>query len=371
MATGFVWHERYMWHETPPSAGVMPARGVLQPGEHFENPETKRRFKNLLDGYEITPTLTSITPVVVDDGILERFHTADYINRVKALSADMGGDAGEFAALGPGSFEIATLAVGGCIAAADAVLDGRVSNAYALVRPPGHHAERDRGRGFCLFSNIGLTLMDQIARGRIKKAAVVDWDVHHGNGTEQAFYDRADVLTISLHQEHLYPSDTGELDKAGQGDGEGFNINAPLPPGSGAGTYAAAMERVVAPALRAFRPELIVVACGFDASYFDPLGHMMLLADHYGELTRSLLGIAREVCDGRVLACHEGGYSAGYVPFCGVAVVDAMRGERSAVEDLFGAGTDMQWQALQPHQDAAVKAVEDGPLKKLLDKVGC
>jgi acetoin utilization deacetylase AcuC-like enzyme len=301
--------------------------------------------------------------------VLERFHTADYIARVKALSAEMGGDAGEFAALGPGSFEIAALAVGGCIAAADAVLDGRVNNAYALVRPPGHHAERDRGRGFCLFSNIGLTLMDQIARGRIEKAAVVDWDVHHGNGTEQAFYDRRDVLTISLHQEHLYPSDTGELDKTGRGEGEGFNINAPLPPGSGSGTYAAAMERVVAPALQAFKPDLIVVACGFDASYFDPLGHMMLLAEHYRELTRALLGIADEVCAGRVLACHEGGYSAGYVPFCGVAVVDAMRGERSAVEDLFGAATDMQWQALQPHQDAAIRGVEAGPLAALLKSV--
>ncbi len=365
MATGFVWNERYMWHETPAAAGFVPSRGVLPPGEYFENPETKRRMKQLMDGYGITERLVPIASFEAGDEILLRFHTPGYLERVRALSDAMGGDAGDFAPVGPGSYPIAALAVGGVIAAMDAVLDGEVRNAYALVRPPGHHAERDRGRGFCTFSNLAVALLDELARGRIARAAVVDWDVHHGNGTEQAFYERDDVLTISLHQDHLYPEDTGEVDKLGAGAGEGFNLNLPLPPGCGGGAYLAAMERVVVPALRAFEPDLIAVACGFDASYYDPLGHMMLLARHFGSMTRLLMDAADELCDGRIVASHEGGYSASYVPFCGVATLDAMRGETSEVVDPMGAIPDGEWHDLQPHQEAAIDAVVKGPLALL------
>jgi acetoin utilization deacetylase AcuC-like enzyme len=369
MATGFVWHERYMWHETPFAAGWLPSRGVLPPGEYFENPETKRRMKQLMDGYGITQRLVPIEPYEADDAILRRFHTAAYLETVRALSDGMGGDAGDFAPIGPGTDPIARLAVGGVISAIDAVLDGRVSNAYALVRPPGHHAERDRGRGFCVYSNIAVALLDALERGRISRAAVVDWDVHHGNGTEQAFWERGDVLTISLHQDHLYPDDSGEIDKTGAGAGEGFNLNVPLPPGCGGGAYLSAMERVVLPALRAFRPELIVVASGFDASSYDPLGHMMLFGRHYAAMTRLLMDAADELCDGRLVASHEGGYSEAYVPFCGVATIDTLRGEASDVVDVLGALPEKEWQLLQPWQEAAIDAAVKGPLALLESRV--
>jgi acetoin utilization deacetylase AcuC-like enzyme len=355
-----------MWHTTGPSSGIFSVHGQMQPGTHVENAETKRRLKNLLDGYGVTAALTAIASEAVDDAVLERFHTSDYIDRIRVLSRQNGGQAGDSAPFGPGSFDLACRAVGAAVAGAHAVMAGQVDNAYVLTRPPGHHAERDQGRGFCLFGNIALAILDLLAQRKVERVAVVDWDVHHGNGTEQAFYDRADVLTISLHQDRLYPADTGGLTDNGADAGLGFNINVPLPPGSGQGAYAAALDRVVVPALQAFRPDLIVIACGFDSSYFDPMGHMLLLSPHYAAFTTQLLELANELCNGRLLCCHEGGYSESYVPFCGVATIDVLRGVDSGVRDRFADGGDYVWQALQPHQSAAVDAVAAGPLAALL-----
>ncbi|MCH7816491.1 MAG: class II histone deacetylase, partial [Proteobacteria bacterium] len=214
--TGFVWHEKYMWHDTGAAIGVLPANGEFQPWVHFENPETKRRLKNMLDAYGITDTLHSIEPSPASEQQIMRVHTPEYVNRIKKMSAAQGGNAGESTPFGPGSYEIAQLAVGGCIAAANAVLGGEVRNAYALVRPCGHHAEPDRGRGFCIFSNIAITVRDILSRGDISRVAVVDWDVHHGNGTETIFYDQANVLTISLHEDSLYPYNTGSAQDCGE-----------------------------------------------------------------------------------------------------------------------------------------------------------
>jgi len=365
--TGLVWFERAMWHHTRVGSGFEAAEGQVEPGVHFENAATKRRLKNFLDGYGVTDRLTAIPSGAVDDGVLGRFHTQEYIDRIRSLSAGEGGEAGDSTPFGPGSFAIACQAVGASIAGARAVVAGEVDNAYVLVRPPGHHAERDRGRGFCLFGNIALAVLDLLARGDVQRVAVLDWDVHHGNGTEQAFYARDDVLTISLHEDALYPLNSGRLADNGSDAGEGFNINVPLPPGSGSGAYYAAFEQVVEPALRHFEPELIVVACGFDASYYDPLGHMLLLSPHYREMTERTLALADELCGGRLLVCHEGGYSEAYVPICGLATIDALRGQTTEVVDLFAALPQRSpWQGLQPQQAEAVAAAAAGPLARLL-----
>ena len=232
MKTGFLWHEKLMWHEPGSvAAGFVPIDGSFQPGLHVENSETKRKLKNLLDAYEVTPQLQQVNFEPATREILSRFHTADYIERVCKLSNSRGGDAGETAPVGPGSEPIARMAVGATCAGVESVLKGDVSNSYVLSRPPGHHAERDRGRGFCIYNNIGLAIMEARAKGLVDRVAVVDWDVHHGNGTQQAFYDSPDVLTISLHQEMLYPANMGKLSEQGEGEGEGFNINVPLPAG--------------------------------------------------------------------------------------------------------------------------------------------
>jgi acetoin utilization deacetylase AcuC-like enzyme len=362
--TGFVWHEKYMWHDTGAALGVLPSTGKYQPWVHFENADTKRRLKNLLDAYGATDKLHRIDPFEATESQLLRVHTREYVEKIKRLSADQGGNAGESTPFGPGSYDIARLAVGGCIAAADAVLNGTVNNAYVLVRPPGHHAEADRGRGFCIFSNIAIMVKEILATQEIERIAVVDWDVHHGNGTESAFYDNPAVLTISLHEDSLYPYTTGWLKDYGDGEGLGYNINVPLPPGSGGGAYITAMERIVMPALDLFRPQMIVVASGLDGSTWDPLGHMMLLSSHYQKMTQQLMACAESYCEGKLIVCHEGGYSAGYVPFCGAAIVEALSGEGSGIVDPF-ARHESKWQQLQPNQDAVISEVESVALKTL------
>jgi acetoin utilization deacetylase AcuC-like enzyme len=185
--------------------------------------------------------------------------------------------------------------------------------------------------------------------------ATVDWDVHHGNGTQQAFYEDPTVLTISIHQDRLFPTRSGGIDETGSGAGEGRNINIPMPAGSGVGAYLAAFERVIVPALRKFKPDLIVVPSGFDAGGTDPLGRMMVHSGGYRQMTRLLMEVAADICGGRLVLSHEGGYSATNVPYCGLAVM----------EQLSGIGTDIQdpwlpimeeWggQDLQPHQEAAI-----------------
>ena len=359
MTTGFVWHELYMWHDTGTYAWVIPAGLTVEPLRHLENADGKRRIRNVIEVSGLLDKLVELKPRAATEDEILRLHTRDYVERIKAESAKSGGDAGDLTPFGPGSYEIALLAAGGCMTAVDAVLDGKVKNAYALVRPPGHHAERDTGRGFCIFANVALAVMHaQKVRG-LKRVAVVDWDVHHGNGTEHAFYDDPSVLTISIHQDNNYPPQSGAITDTGSGDGEGYNINIPLPAGSGVGAYVATFERVVVPALRAFEPELILVASGLDASAMDPLASMMMTSDGYRQLTQAMLAVADEVCDGRLVICHEGGYSPAYVPYCGLAIVEELAGVRTDLADpLLPLLAGMGGQDLQPHQDAVIREAE-------------
>jgi acetoin utilization deacetylase AcuC-like enzyme len=365
MATGFVFHELYMWHNTWNWNQVFAPSLTVQPGEHAENPETKRRFRNLLEVSGLLDRLVPIKPRAATEDEIARFHGREHIARIKAMSADNGGDASALTPFGKGSFEIAQLAAGGTMAALDAVVTGHVKNAYALVRPPGHHATANTGMGFCLFANVAIAIMHARAVHGLGRIATVDWDVHHGNGTQWAFYADPATLTISLHQDNLFPADSGGLAENGDGAGRGYNLNIPLPPGCGDGAYVAAIERVVVPALRKFRPDLIVVPSGFDASGVDPLGRMMVSSEGYRAMTRLLMKAADDLCGGRLVMSHEGGYSAMYVPYCGLAVMEEMSGIRTGVEDPW-APHMANWgqQALQPHQERAIAAAA-----KLLDNI--
>ncbi len=356
MATGLVWHERMMWHDTGSGAAELPSGGWLEPHVHVESPDTKRRLKNLLDATGLTDGLTLLRPRPATVEELCRVHDRAHVDRVAALSAGRGGDAGSEAPFGNGSYEIALLAAGGVIGAVDATLEGAVDNAYALVRPPGHHAVPEQGMGFCLFANVAVAVRHAQAVRGVGRVAVVDWDVHHGNGTQAIFWDDPSVLAISLHQDGLYPLRSGTLDETGGGEGRGATLNVPLPAGSGRGAYLAALDRVVVPALERFRPELIVIACGFDAGALDPLGRMLLSASAFGEMTGRLLDAAARLCDGRLIAAHEGGYSAGHVPFCGLAVIEKLSGLSAGIEDPFAYLDQVTGQELQPHQRDAVEA---------------
>ncbi|HAK98249.1 MAG TPA: class II histone deacetylase [Rhodobiaceae bacterium] len=357
--TGFVYHELYAWHDSGNWAGFLPPGFPVQPGMHVEHPETKRRFKNLLDASGFIDELHFIKPISASDEDILRFHTEDYFRSVKQMSEEAGGDAGELTQVGLGSFEIAKLSAGGVIEATKAVLSSHIDNAYVLARPPGHHADADMGRGFCIFGNIVIAIKHAQAQLGVGRVAVVDWDVHHGNGTETAFYDDPNVLTISLHQDNWYPPERGLVSDIGTGDGEGFAVNVPLPPGTGMGAYESAFDRIVIPALDGFKPEMIFVASGFDGSAFDPLGRMMMHSKGYASLTQKLMAAADSLCDGRLVMAHEGGYSPSYVPFCGLAVLEALAGKTSGVEDPFLAFAEgMAGQGLQPHQQELIATVE-------------
>jgi len=349
--TGFVSHERYFWHDAGTGAGFSADSEFVQPDIHPESPASKRRLLSLLEVSGALGALVPITPRPATADELLAFHTRDYIDRVRALSAGAGGAIGDSASIGHGSFEIALLAAGGCIAAADAILEGRVDNAYALVRPPGHHAEADHGCGYCVFGNIAIAVRHLQQAHALPRIAVVDWDVHHGNGTESAFIDDPSVLTISVHQDRCFPVDRGQMEVTGRGAAAHTNLNIPLPPGSGHAAYVSVFERVILPALRRFRPAFIVVASGLDASAMDPLGRMMATSDTFRAMTRMMLACAAETSGGKMLVVHEGGYSNAYVPFCGLAVIEELASIRTPAKDPYlDELSQMAGQSLLAHQ---------------------
>lgn len=336
MATGFFWDEKCFWHAGGNYAFTLPIGGLVQPlasGGLPESPETKRRLKNLMDVTGLTEELVVRSADQATREDLLRVHPASYLDAFKALSDDKGGELGRSTPFAKGGFEIAALSAGLAKEAVEAVLTDELDNAYALSRPPGHHCLPDFPNGFCLLANIAIAVESAFAKGLARRVAVLDWDVHHGNGTEAIFYDRDDVLTISMHQEGNYPLDTGAVTDRGKGAGLGYNINLPLPAGTGHTAYLHAMESVVVPQISAFKPDLIIVACGFDASAVDPLARMLATADTFRQMTLQIKEAAETLCDGRLVLVHEGGYSEVYVPFCGHATLEALSGSHISAAD--------------------------------------
>ena len=359
MTTGFVWHERYMWHDTGSYANFLPAGGMspLQPHVHIENADTKRRFKNLLDVLGVTEQLLSVKPRLASVEDLARVHTRRYIKEIQTLSKAEGGDAGGGTPFAKDGFQIASLAAGGLLSLVDAILDGEVENGYALVRPPGHHAEPDTGFGFCIFNNVAVGIQYAREVRNIPRIAVIDWDVHHGNGTEKIFYSDPDVLTISLHQAGTYPPNSGKLEDVGYGAGKGANINVNIPAGSGHAAYLYAMDNVVIPSLHRFQPDFIFVSSGFDAGGFDPLARMLCDGETFRIMTNMVIEAAETLCGGNLAIVHEGGYSPTHVPFLGLAVIEALSGIETAVIDPYAEAISFHGgHSLLPHQAAAVDA---------------
>ena len=359
MSTGLVFHERYLWHHTGNHADYVPYGGLVEPLQHAESPDTKRRIKNLLEVSGLLDELTRIKPRPATKEEILRFHTKKYFEHIQSLNKTISIDAGISAPMGIDSFDIALLSAGGVIEAFDAVINGTVDNAYALIRPPGHHAMPDMAMGFCIFGNAAIAGLHALAKTEIQRIAYVDWDVHHGNGTQAAFYSNPNVLTMSVHQDRNFPTTTGLIEENGEDEGIGYNINIPLPPGSGVGAYEATFERVIVPALYKFKPELIVVPSGFDGGANDPVGRQMMTSEGFGSLTRKLMKAAHDLCEGKIIMTHEGGYSAAAVPFLAHKVIETMAGKDSGIVDPFqNIIGRMGQQELQPHQDNLIKEAE-------------
>jgi acetoin utilization deacetylase AcuC-like enzyme len=298
-----------------------------------------------MDLYGIAERMRRIEPILASDEQLTVYHTPEYLARVAAIAQTDGGDTGVGAPIGRGGDRVARLAAGGTIAAVGAVMGGVVDAAYALVRPPGHHAMADEGMGFCVFNNAVVAARQAQRVHGAARVLILDWDVHHGNGTQAAFWSDPSVLFISLHQDDLYPAGWGAADQVGVGDGEGFTVNIPLPAGAGNRAYAEAFARIVEPIGRAFAPDLVMVSAGQDASVFDPLARMSLTLDGYRAMTEAMLAIAADCCDGRLVVTQEGGYAPQYAPYCSATVAQSLvglRSEEAPIPDPYGERAVMQ-----------------------------
>ncbi|RMH06134.1 MAG: histone deacetylase [Nitrospirae bacterium] len=291
---GFVWHPAYLDHEMGPG--------------HPESPDRLHAILSHLDSSGTRARLTAIEPYEAPREWLTRIHDASYLadleRRVPARGyARLDPDT----ALSPGSFRAAVLAAGGAMAAVDAILAGQVDQAFCAVRPPGHHAEAGRAMGFCLINNVAVAVRYIQHRYGMARVLIVDWDVHHGNGTQHAFEDDDSVLFFSTHQFPHYPG-TGASTETGRGKGKGYTINVPLAAGQGDEAYQKVFETVLVPAAETFRPQFVLISAGFDAHRDDPLGGMRLTEDGYAALTHIVMQIAHHHASGRVLSCLEGGY---------------------------------------------------------------
>lgn len=289
---GVVIDPSYMFHDT--GAG------------HPESSDRLTAVKGALEG--LSDIIAEIKPRKASREELLLVHSPSYVDRILKMETSDIKMLDPDTAFSPGSKEAALKAVGGVLAAVDKVVTGPIRRVFCAVRPPGHHAERDRAMGFCIFNNIAIAAAYSLGKSDIVRAAIVDWDLHHGNGTQSAFYDSKDVLYVSLHQYPCYPG-TGSSMERGEGEGRGFTVNIPMSPGSGVDEYRRAFGTTVIPAVDQFRPDLIFISAGFDAHRDDPLGNIYLTTEYFGEMTAQLKELSDKHCGGRMISVLEGGYN--------------------------------------------------------------
>ena len=292
MSTAYVYDPVFLEHDRP---------------GHVERRERLSATMQLLAQKELLGKLVEVQATLVPMEHLLAVHHEDYVKRAKEVAEGGGGNLDSDTYLNGRSYEVALTAAGGMLNLVDAILDGKADNGFALVRPPGHHALPGRGMGFCLFNNVAVGAAYALNHKGLSRVLIADFDLHHGNGTQEAFYSTDQVLYFSTHQYPYYPG-TGHWSEIGVGQGEGFSVNVPLPPGVGDEGYERVFDEILYPVAERFRPELILVSAGYDAHWADPLGMMQLSSTGYGHLTETLKQIADEVCDGRLALTLEGGY---------------------------------------------------------------
>ena len=288
-----------------------------EPGAtHPECPQRLSRTLSHLAGLPWMPSLKTLAPKGISEDWLETVHGRHYIKR--AQHACLVGekqldcmDVGICAA----SFDVALLAAGGLLVLADEIVAGHIDNGLMLARPPGHHAESDQALGFCLFNNVAVLAHYLRKNHALDKILILDWDVHHGNGTQHAFEDDPAILYISTHQYPFYPG-TGAGSETGTGRGRGATLNCPMPAGSGDKDYERTFMEKILPKIDAFKPEFVLISAGFDAHTEDPLGQLCLSTDFYGWMTLRVMEMAEKHCQGRIISTLEGGYNLTTLPLC-------------------------------------------------------
>ena len=299
VSVGFVYDPLYLEHDT---------------GEH---PENGRRMTATMELLQASGLLEQLARIEARDATPEELalvHDARYIAAIRRVADEGGGWVDPDTLITPRSYDVAARVVGGTLAAADAIMRGDVTSAFCLVRPPGHHATPVQAMGFCLFNHLAIAARYLRERHGLARVAIVDFDVHHGNGTQDAFYGDASVLYVSTHEYPFYPG-TGAAEEVGEGAGSGYNVNIPMPHHCGDREYARAFDEVVAPVVRRFRPDAILVSAGYDAHFADEIAYERLSVDGYGALVSKTNALAAELCRGRVLYALEGGYHLTALPW--------------------------------------------------------
>lgn len=293
--TGLVYDPRYLEHDM----------GLGHP----ESPNRLRAIVQQLEQSGTMARLIRIAPRMAEDEWITKVHTAAYLASLKQHAPASGRvSLDPDTSMSPGSLTAAYLAAGGALAGIDAMMNNEVEHVFCAVRPPGHHAEAGRAMGFCLMNNVAIAARYAQKKHGLSRVLIVDWDVHHGNGTQHSFEDDPSVLFFSTHQFPHYPG-TGRESEHGRGAGEGYTINVPMEAGEGDDEYRAVFHKVLVPAAERFKPELVIISAGFDAHKDDPLANMGLTEAGYAELTGIVAGIARKHAQGRILSSLEGGYN--------------------------------------------------------------
>ena len=294
MSTGIVKDWRYAEH----NMGL----------DHPESPQRIEAIYKMLEKEKAFASYPLIEPRPAQEEEIELIHTSSYVKMIKETSGQERVCLDPDTSTSPRSYEIALLAAGGLLKAADLIMEGKIQNAFALVRPPGHHAEASQARGFCIFNNIAIAAQYLISKLGLKRILIVDWDLHHGNGTQHAFDSRSDVLYFSTHQFPHYPG-TGFWNEVGSGDGEGYTVNVPLSPGKTEEDFLYIFQQILSPIAAAYKPEFILVSAGFDIFEGDPLGGMSVSAKGFGVLAAELMTLAHTTAKDRLLFTLEGGYN--------------------------------------------------------------
>lgn len=315
----------------------------------FGHPERPERLPAALEALEASGLLEEVamrSPREAEAAEIRLVHSPEYIEQVKRLTESGGGHLDMDTALSEASYRAALKAAGALLDSVDGCLSGDIRNSFCMVRPPGHHALPSRGMGFCVFNNAAIAARYAISKKGLDRVMIVDWDAHHGNGTQEVFYGDSSVLYVSLHQYPHYPG-TGWLDETGGNKGRGFTINIPFPPGTGEEHYLKAFERIIIPAGRDFAPDLLLISAGYDSHAGDLLCSMRLIDGSYRRMTESLSGLAEEICNGRLIVTLEGGYNIGAMARSVVQTVAAM------------AGADVVGQDEDPGPDSRPDMAED------------
>ena len=319
MAVGYVYDPIYLKHDT---------------GQHVEVAARLVTTIAYLEKAGLTSQLTLIEPHPATVDEIAQVHRKEYIKEIEETAQKGGGWLDPDTVMSADSYQAALYAAGGLIRAVAAVMGGEVASAFALVRPPGHHATSGQAKGFCLFNNIAIAAKYALAEYKLERILIVDFDVHHGNGTQEAFYDNPQVMYISTHQYPFYPG-TGDLKETGSGDAAGTNINIPLSAGCGDAEYLKVFEQIIVPAAERFEPRLILVSAGYDAHRADPLAMMQVSVTGFGQMVGIIKELADELCGGRLVFTLEGGYHLDALAASVKATFDRLLGN-SSIDDPLG-----------------------------------